>query len=928
MRTTPHFELLIDREKVSRLDSLAPLAEAAWSRLAQATGYRPEDPIRVVFHDEDEYANGWAYAANSWVNVWLEPVPFALRGSVDWVSDVLSHELAHVFTLQALGLDGRLLAITAVGGVDLAHAQGQADLSMRFDDLESWLAEGLAQIGAESCGSDSWDPQRDALEHVAWKSGRTLPDGLLRTFWGDARESELVYNQGYSFLRWVLSQGKTDLPGLLVEGRKSGLREAIAKTLGMSFARALESWRADLRRRHGDPTWPAEPGRAPLDHDRGATWTYEPGAVADGAGTIWISSSRDNDYGLSELWEIRGGKRRKLVDDIAGRPSISPDGSVLGVVRSRTRPDRRNIQDLWEYGTATGSWRRVTLDARVVDAAACADGFALVVRTGGANRLRRLDRRGSELPEVPAPPYGDPVQVACGGTRELVATAMGRDGFRLFRLVDGNWSSVGGDPAERRDPAFAAGRLWYSRLEGGRWTAASMGADGAERTEVRSEGGATAPFPLGNDSLLVSRIQPEGFLVVIVHAGSPESFGPMPVASAPLDRSPLVGSPVRWKKGDPIDPPGLSGYGFQLGYLARRRSGAAFDPGSKWIAGGGVWFANSTMENSLELDAQLLHGGVGEKAGWDESVALSIDLEGWSPVIRASGSYSRITLEHRAADTTVDNLFQGDILPYLVEVQTQASVLQRLDTRTSAYLLWSWTSLGVGATGITSDATTSASLDLLDQQQVLAGLQWQSFEPGRHGPLSGAGIQVSGGWITETVVGGASASAMAGLGEIRLATNLHRRLLLGMDATGQVLDLESGPRGQGAVDVSAGLPIPIPAFSIPLTSHRRWTFVDPILRVGNTTTALPASSSLDGLVATPHLDPQQQGGATFAAAPLQVQPWRAGQDTKLLQTATVELDWNVVGLGNGLGTWSAGVDIPSWDGDFARRLRWRASISL
>jgi len=130
------------------------------------------------------------------------------------------------------------------------------------------------------------------------------------------------------------------------------------------------------------------------------------------------------------------------------------------------------------------------------------------------------------------------------------------------------------------------------------------------------------------------------------------------------------------------------------------------------------------------------------------------------------------------------------------------------------------------------------------------------------------------------------------------------------------------------VDVSAGLPIPIPAFSIPLTSHRRWTFVDPILRVGNTTTALPASSSLDGLVATPHLDPQQQGGATFAAAPLQVQPWRAGQDTKLLQTATVELDWNVVGLGNGLGTWSAGVDIPSWDGDFARRLRWRASISL
>jgi len=929
VRKTEHFELVIDRNQVARLDSLAPLAEELWARLATTTGQRPRKRIRVVFHDEDDYANGWAYAANGWVNIWLVPTPFAMRGGVDWTRDVVSHELAHVFTLQALGLDGHLLSVGAVGSLEGRRSSASGDLLWAPNDLEAWLAEGLAQIGAESCGADSWDGHRDLLERVAWKSGRTLSDGRSRTFWGDARESELAYNQGYSFLRWVLSVGSLDLRALLGSGRRIGLREAIEKAVDRPFPEALDAWREALSRRHGEATWPVETGRAIRPVDAVATWTIESSAIGDSLGTVWSISSRDNDYGIGDLHEWSPQGDRLLASDAVGRLHLSPAGDRLLVLRERTWPDRRTIRDLWTRGTADGRWRRITTRGRVQDADFHADGFAAILREDGRNRAVLLDSLGHLMARLPSPPRGDLVQIASGPLGGLVATTMGADGFRLLALgsdSDSAWTAIDGLPAQARDPLAARGRLWCSGLDGGRWKAYSRGSDGSSRVESESEGAVLAPYPLSDDSLLVSRYQPEGFLACKVarivdstSALAPVPL-PVPIVFPPPDSAMRV---VRLRKVDPLEIGSLVGYGFRVGFLSQDDPSRAFNPGSKWLASASVLASNSTMESSLEAGATMLHGAAGSRAGWDQGVSIQASTEAWSPIVSGGFSALQITLEGRSGDSLADTLFHGDTLPFLSQSELLLELDQQLASKLWGFAYFDQTRLGIGVRRVSGNQ----SLDLLTTTQIGFGASWRNQQPGRHGVLSGSGASVLVAHVATRTPQAVSAEseAWATQASLEWATHLHRRLFVQCRGMGSWL-VPDGMDGQGTAQLglSLGVPIPFAGLEIPLTRQRRWTFVDPLVRVGHQLDAAPASTGLDDF----RLLDRSSFARTITKAPRPLAPFRAGSDLRVLQTSDLEVSWKVLTLSNSASLWTIGVSFPSLEDDAWEKARWSASISL
>jgi hypothetical protein len=250
-----------------------------------------------------------------------------------------------------------------------------------------------------------------------------------------------------------------------------------------------------------------------------------------------------------------------------------------------------------------------------------------------------------------------------------------------------------------------------------------------------------------------------------------------------------------------------------------------------------------------------------------------------------------------------------------------------LGSRSFLYALFDRQTLGIGATGVTE----GYSADLQRSTQLLGGFGWDNFEQGRFGPLSGEGLRTFGGRIWNWVpleIGSALDSWAMG-GELRLAAHLHRRLLLGADVQAQWLQPDGGGpgTGQASAQASAGIPMPIPPFSIPVTRQRGWTFVDPILRIGHETTAEPVTTGTEQL--TSFRGVRQLGWTPDSRLDLRpIHPWKASSSAKVLQVATVGLDWKVLTLSNALSLWSVGVEIPSFDSDFGSRLRWRASISL
>jgi hypothetical protein len=273
------------------------------------------------------------------------------------------------------------------------------------DDLESWLAEGLAQYGAERSGADHWDSHRDMLERVAWLSGAIQPLPKLAAFTGDSRESEGIYNQGYSFIRFVMSNGVLDLKNLLQNGHAKGIRGAIEMSMNMTIDNAFAAWQNDLRIRHGNPdpaglmpqSWLMSPKR--LDYLRSSS----PVQVGDDR---YFLSSHQNDYGATSLFhQDAAGYIEKLATETEGRIEVDTTRNRLLFIRLITGLDRRNLRELFSLNFVTGDQQQLTAQGRLVDMASTEQGVFYIGRKEGHNRLFRLLEPSNNAEELLVLPY-------------------------------------------------------------------------------------------------------------------------------------------------------------------------------------------------------------------------------------------------------------------------------------------------------------------------------------------------------------------------------------------------------------------------------------------------------------------------------------------------------------------------------------------
>jgi len=70
----------------------------------------------------------------------------------------------------------------------------------------NWLAEGAAQLESARRGNDCWDSRRDMLLTDAVLSGRQFSLDEMGYFNHTSLGDELVYNQGFSFLKFIESR--------------------------------------------------------------------------------------------------------------------------------------------------------------------------------------------------------------------------------------------------------------------------------------------------------------------------------------------------------------------------------------------------------------------------------------------------------------------------------------------------------------------------------------------------------------------------------------------------------------------------------------------------------------------------------------------------------------------------------------------------
>lgn len=352
---TPHFRFHYEAGLRPAAEACAARAEAVYPILTEAFGHEPPAKTEFLVFDED-YSNGWAIASLNTMAIWSSDMGFELRGSKDWIRDVVAHEFTHVVSIQSGAKAKPWLSELQLGWDDASDRATTSGgwLLWSLTPYSMAMAEGAAQWGSQKTGGDAWDSHRAMIQRSAASSDSLLSWSRMGTFSGSGLDGERVYGQGYSLVRhiertrgseWIakwwqeLSKWTSQTPG-----------GAWKSLTGQSGEELWNEWRDSAKaiaQRELEAAKPLQQGRRLFGEAFNTQW---PRWWNDSL--ILFSSNRGSDYQINSLWAW----------DLRAKDTTKRSWVVAPVIRTRVAVDTAGKR-VWFYsGREDDSRGRPALD--------------------------------------------------------------------------------------------------------------------------------------------------------------------------------------------------------------------------------------------------------------------------------------------------------------------------------------------------------------------------------------------------------------------------------------------------------------------------------------------------------------------------------------------------------------------------------------
>ena len=401
---TDHFRVHFTLGAEGTARRVAETCEEVFPTLAAAYDYY--DDFRtihvIVLDNSDQLGNGWANYYSNTMAIWATSLDFELRGSHDWIKNVVTHELTHIMTLNKARKKWPFqFALLSVSRFD-----SNPDITFQFplyhlNAPRGWT-EGIAQYGAHKFGYDTWDSHRDMLLRMAALEDDLLSWEEMGTVWDRTGKfyGEFVYNQGYAMMVYIHQQyGAEKVDELTHQIGSMSFDPAIRRVLGISADQFYADWAAFLAENYGRLESEIRTGGffegMPLDEVNEGVLEYHPALSPDGKKLAYLTSEKQ-DFAITSLkiYDFETQKKTKLKGWIDTRSGWSPDGEELVFVRNKG-----GFNDLYIYNLAADKERRISARLRAKDPSFSPDGqrIAFVHNEDGTNNLGLIDRDGTDL---------------------------------------------------------------------------------------------------------------------------------------------------------------------------------------------------------------------------------------------------------------------------------------------------------------------------------------------------------------------------------------------------------------------------------------------------------------------------------------------------------------------------------------------------
>lgn len=290
------------------------IAEEVYGPITELYGHEPDSPVSIVLKDREDYANGAAYFFDNKIDIWLPALDTPLRGTHDWLRNVISHEFTHIVQIQSMMTRSRRvpavylqwLAYENVRRPDVLYGfpRGIATVPFASIAVPAWFAEGTAQFQRFGLGYDRWDTHRDMLLRTRMLDGTHLDFVRMGTFTSKTSiERETVYNQGYAFSIYLADRfGERVLADISHAAADSGVTDfsnVIRTATGVPGAQVFEDFVRDTREGYERAIRGVSFTPTRLLEPEGFI-NLNPELTPDGRSLAWLGNG-DRDYARTQL---------------------------------------------------------------------------------------------------------------------------------------------------------------------------------------------------------------------------------------------------------------------------------------------------------------------------------------------------------------------------------------------------------------------------------------------------------------------------------------------------------------------------------------------------------------------------------------------------------------------------------------------------
>jgi len=458
----------------------AKIAEDVYKPITSLYQFAPSSKTHLVVRDHGDFANGAAFFYDNKIEIWASALDFDLRGTSNWLRNVIAHEFTHIVQIQASMKFGQrvpALYIQWMGYED----ERRPDVLYGFPNIlvsypisgflvPSWFAEGTAQFMHPGLEYDTWDSHRDMILRMYALDDKMLTWNEMSVFGKTSLGNESAYNAGFSLVRYIASEYGKDALRKISEELSSlsavNIDQAMRKALGKSGREIYDEWKlaviSDYQNR--TKTIKDNPEKGELIQEEGFG-NFHPVYSPDGKHVAYVSNKGSDYFSLSSLYirDRETGDTRHVERNVRSRISWSPNGDKIYFSRiTRQNPNWQGFSDLFVVDVESGNSERLTRGLRLHDPDMSPDGstIAAIIAADGTQNLVLYDIKDARITYITDNKNGEQVyspRWSPSGDHIVYATSSGFNRHIVeYNVSEEEFSIIeGSNEYDARDPSYS-----------------------------------------------------------------------------------------------------------------------------------------------------------------------------------------------------------------------------------------------------------------------------------------------------------------------------------------------------------------------------------------------------------------------------------------------------------------------------------------